>query len=88
MTLIQARDWLRRNGEEVALAAARGEPQAQAVMRYYREAYALEGTSDKRAKARAYVNLIGCLHEFIVRDLKIDSRRELTDRYGYKNDEG
>jgi hypothetical protein len=85
MTLIDARDWLRRNGEEVAIAATRGDLHAKAVMRYYHIAYIAERSADGRVAERAAANLIQSVHEFIVRDLMIASRRASSRSWGRRS---
>lgn len=82
MTIEDATEWCRINGDKVRILADRGYDPAKKVIAWYIIARDREKSADRRAYAQAAGNLIGWVNEVNVAMLSLDSRAELRAKYG------
>lgn len=87
MTLENAIDWIRMHGGEIRALADQREALALKVMATYMVCRQHEHSHDRKFYSQAVGNLIGYLNEYIARDLNLDTRAELRDKYGHHADD-
>lgn len=83
MTLENAIHWIRMHGGEIGKLAQQKEPLALKVMATYMVCRESEFRHDRQFYAKAVGNLLGYLNEYIARDLNLDERAILRNKYGH-----